>query len=247
LVAARMSIALPWLQKKPSPKVTVPGEYEAQRSSIEELVLWRRIAMISMKVAAGSLIVTFLVGGHDLYVTEKLRGPGLATVYAPAASGGLAVLGGASEVVLPNDEILTAGVRTWLLDVRCLHGVASCEYERNQAKAMTDSKSPWDPKRHLDDYFAAVDKQRADDPTMIRSVLKSSVIPMPTMKDSPYRVFGISWVEQTTTSKGTSAPAFHQGQITISNQHPLITDPELATWNPNAIFVEQYASDSDLR
>lgn len=238
----------PWLQKP----VTAPNgkpvdESDAQRSSIEELVLWRRVAMISLKVAAGSLIVTFLVGGHDLYVTGKLRGPGLATVYTPSSSGGLTVMGGATEVILPNDDTLIAGVRTWLLDVRCVNGIASCEYQRNQAKAMTDAKSTWDPKGHLDAYFAAVDKQRADDPTMTRTVLKSSVIPMPVVKDAPYRVFGISWVEQTTNSKGTSAPVFHTGQVTVANQHPLITNPDVAQLNPNSIFTEQWATDSDLR
>jgi type IV secretory pathway TrbF-like protein len=243
-----MNLLGPWLKK---PAIATNGkpadEHEAQRSSIEELVLWRRIAMISMKVAAGSLIVTFLVGGHDLYVTGKLRGPALATVYAPLASGGLTVMGGATEVILPNDEILTAGVRTWLLDVRCLNGIASCEYQRNQAKAMTDAKSTYDPKGHLDAYFAAVDKQRADDPTMTRTVTKSSIIPMPVVKDAPYRVFTISWVEQATNSKGTSVPVFHTGQVTIANAHPLPTDPDVALLNPNGVYVEAYASDSDLR
>jgi hypothetical protein len=242
--------SLPWAR----PRTKVIGQespaaddYTAQRSSIEEIVHWRRVAVLGMKIAAGSLMLALGSMALNIVVIEKLRGPGMAVAYFPSRDGGLVMGGAMTEQLLPNDQILAAGVRLWLMDARCLNGIASCDFQRNQAKAMTDAKSDSDPKGKLAAYFSAVDKQRASDPTLTRTISHASVIPMPFVPSAPYRTFQITWMEQMTSAKGSSVPVAHTGQVTIANQHPLASDADIAQMNPNGIYVEQFSTDSDLR
>jgi type IV secretory pathway TrbF-like protein len=241
--------ALPWSRPRANAVEHLPiaQEYEAQRASIEEVSFWRNAAILSMKVAAGSLIFALGSTALAIVLVEKLRGPAMAVAYFPTRDGGLQMGGTLSEQLVPNDQILAAGVRLWLTDARCLNGIASCDYQRNQAKAMTDAKSDSDPKGKLAAYFALLDKERADDPTLTRTLSHISVIPMPFVKDAPYRTFQVTWMEQAASAKGASAFIAHTGQVTIANAHPLATDSDIAQMNPNGIYVEQFSTDSDLR
>ncbi len=219
--------------------------YEAaQIHALDEVARERAAGRTWRRVACGALAVAALVAADNFSLQQKLRGPAQSLVYSDTGHG-YEARGVASDVNIPSDIALQAGVQSWLEDCRSIPGIdyALAQQQQDACLAMTDRNAPI--ASTLNANYSSNDPRKLGK-YEVRAISVDEVTPLATSAGASTRSYIVRWKEQTTTSAGVTSTSY-SGQVTVAANAPIPGEIQAARLNPNGVYVEQVVTDSPLR